>query len=213
MDEQAEVKAQLDELLKKADDAFTKGNFAAAKGLYEQALTYDQNKVVMAKIAKCDKSLNNKGEYDNMIRLGDKAFSEKNYELANNYYKSALNYKAADSYANKMLKESQGFLSQYSNLINGADKAFNFGNYQTARRQYEQALQYAPDKTAIQARIADCDRKISAAQETGSKKDIKKAEKFCKSNNYNSICYTYLKNSGLFYSINPTTLYELGEKL
>lgn len=211
IDDEAAVQAELDELLKEADAAFTKGKFSDAKGLYEQALSYDQNEVVMAKIAKCDENLNKKSEYANMIRLGDKAFNEKNYAQALNYYKGALEHKEEDSYANKMIKQSQGYVSQYDNLIGSAEKAYNFGNYQTARQQYEQALQFAPDKTAIQAKIAECDRKIAAAQNTGSKKDVKKAEKFCKSNNYNSMCYTYLKNSGLFYSIPPSTLYALGK--
>ena len=43
-----------------------------------------------------------------------------------------------------------------------------------------------------------------------SRKQLKKAEKLCKSKNYNGECYAYLKENKLLYSTNAEILYKLG---
>ena len=203
-----------------AEAAFEAGNFTKAKAKYKEAMKYGGDKTALEKkINAADAKVANK-EYDKHIKSADLAYGNSNFEEAKKYYELALNANENDDYAKKRIakigqkiSEAENQTKQYNQILSEADQAFRQGNYSTAKNKYTQALKYTSNVTSINKKIAECDRAISQMAGESSRKKVKKAEKLCKSSNYNGECYAHLRENSLLYSFNPELLYKLGQNL
>ncbi len=214
--------AKFNELVKLGDEAMQAADFETAKSKYTEALSQKRSPEIEAKLSNVEQALYTK-KYQEIISLADNAFNKGNYENARNYYLDALKYKANDEYAGLRADEcsdklssannaSQAKIEKYNRLVEEANAAFNAQNYATAKNKYREALQISSaDITNINAKIADCDKKVADIQAEGSGKKVKKAEKLCKSDNYGQECYDYLKQNNLLYSIDPQILLKVGQ--
>jgi hypothetical protein len=111
------------------------------------------------------------------------------------------------------ISEAENQTKQYNQILSEADQAFRQGNYSTAKSKYSQALKYTSNVTSINKKIAECERAISQMAGESSRKKVKRAEKLCRSSNYNGECYAHLRENSLLYSFNPELLYKLGQNL
>mgnify|MGYP006253182243 FL=1 len=209
-----------DKLFAEAESAFESGDFVKAKAKYKEAMKYGGDKTALEKkINAADEKVASK-DYDKHIKSANLAYRNNNFEEAKKYYELALNVNENDEYAknriakiNKKVSEAENQTKQYNQILSEADQAFRQGNYSTAKNKYSQALKYTSNVTSINKKIAECDRAISQMAGESSRKKIKKAEKLCKSSNYNGECYAHLRENSLLYSFNPELLYKLGKNL
>ncbi|MGB1206458.1 MAG: hypothetical protein ACPG5B_12470 [Chitinophagales bacterium] len=209
-----------DKLFAEAEAAFDAGNFPKAKAKYKEAMKYGGDKTDLEKkIEAADAKVASK-EYDKHIKSADFAYTNSNFEEAKKYYELALNANEKDDYAkkriakiNEKISEAENQTKQYNQILSEADQAFRQGNYSTAKSKYSQALKYTSNVTSINKKIAECDRAITQMAGESSRKKVKKAEKVCKSSNYNGECYAHLRENSLLYSFSPKLLYKLGQNL
>lgn len=205
------------ELLAAAKTAFEEGNLELSVAKYKAALEYNETEAVVNQIAEINKKLKSKSRYDELMQQADAAFQSKKYAEAQKLYQEALKVKKDDGYAAQRIEISKNMIEQaeaddaYKKLIADADKAFNSNNFATARELYQRALSDADNPTAINAKIAQCNQKISEMQADISKKRLRKGEKLCETTNFNSECYYHLRDNNLLYSVNPQILYQLGK--
>ncbi len=211
--------SKYDKLISEGDAALGNGDFSTAKAKFKAALTIEGSKDLETKIAKCESELDKKA-YNKMIKAADRAYDNKEYDEAKKYYELALSHQSDDNYAKKRIREAANKISsaekqdlEYNQLLSEADQAFRKGNYATAKSKYQKALQYTSNTTSINKKIAECNRAISQMEGGSSRKKIKRAEKLCKSKNYNGECYAHLKENNMLYSMDAKLLYRIGQAL
>lgn len=204
-----EAQKQFEQLLSDANKAFENEDYKTAKQIYEKCNGVKPSDAITEKINKCD-LMAKKQAFLNLVSSGDKEFEAQNYSVAQKHYEQALTYQPDDSYVKQRINGINE-VTQYATLIKRADEAFNNDDFQTAWDRYEAALKLTNDKSYAKGRIAQCMQKIQDLQGDASGRQIKKADKFCKSKGYNSECYTYLKENNLFYNIDPIILLEMGK--
>ncbi len=110
-------------------------------------------------------------KYGNLILQADRFFATKNYTLAQENYKKALELKADETYPKEKLAEVVQILAQsaldekYRNVIVVADGHFRTQNYSEARSQYEFSLVLKPDEQYPQSQIKQIDDIVEKEQQ------------------------------------------------
>lgn len=171
---QKELDEKYTSTIAKADKAFNAKNYETAKTEYYNAQTlkpgqaYPQSQltIIDSKLSEVAAALAREKEvadkYKRSIAAADKAFLDKDYELAKTSYNLALETKPADAYARGKIaaiekiqediaiQESQAALKalndRYEAATAEADKAFANKDYATAKAGYEKAIDLIPNK-------------------------------------------------------------------
>lgn len=158
--------ASYNEAIAKADEAFNKKDYSVAEFYYKKAFDLRAEKYPESRIAESQKmageeknTAKNK-EYDDNIKLADKAFNSNDFTVAEFYYNKALEIKA-DNYPTSQIekiKQKRDDIKQkeiekkYKENIAEADKLFEKKEYSAAKFYYDKALKikendkYASDK-------------------------------------------------------------------
>jgi tetratricopeptide (TPR) repeat protein len=109
-------------------------------------------------------------QYADAISTADLALQAKDYEKALAGYKSALNLKPGETYAQGKINEINGMLgeirkqeetnNQYDKIIKGAEAYLAKEQYEEARTAYQEALAVKPAEDLPKKKIADINQKL-----------------------------------------------------
>ncbi|MFV0521021.1 MAG: hypothetical protein ACK5MI_01135 [Mangrovibacterium sp.] len=104
--------AEHQRLLKEANDAYNKKDYAVARTLYYQALQLKQDDdksalriISIEQIIEQSQSAKQNEIYRNIITKADQAYVKKQYSIARSYYNQALNIKSGDKYVKNQLRK------------------------------------------------------------------------------------------------------------
>ncbi|WP_321516874.1 hypothetical protein [Marinifilum fragile] len=195
-----------------ADSQFESGDYASSKNSYSDALALkSEEEYPKSQIKKIDELLADQQKqaeealrlaaekkamdekYASSIAMADAQFENKEYDLARESYKDALNMKPAELYPREQLKkiseifamqkiqaeEEAKLLAQqqlnetkYLKLIQSADEYFESEKWNSASRDYHGALKLKPEEQYPQSKIdeieeilAELERKANAKSE------------------------------------------------
>lgn len=215
---QERINEQYNELLATANAAMNKKDWATAKTNYEQAYQMKRSDELARKINQCEKEIIS-NKYQALKQEGDAAFANGNYTGALIAYQQMLSYKQGDEYAVQQIDLCKDNIaatskqkSKYDNFISLAAKAYKEGSYATAKKQYQSALGVSThDEAFVKEQIAKCNTKMNNMAAVASTKKVRKAERICRTNNYNEACYDYLKTNQLMYSVDKQVLFKLSQ--
>ncbi|WP_460023919.1 hypothetical protein [Marinifilum fragile] len=201
-----------------ADSQFESGDYTSSKTSYSDALALkSEEQYPKSQIAKIDELLSDQQKraeeaarlaaeqkaldekYASSIAMADAQFKNKEYDLARESYKDALNMKPAELYPREQLKkiseifamqkiqaeEEAKLLAQqqlnetkYLKLIQSADEYFESEKWNSAARDYHGALKLKPEEQYTQSKIdeieailAELERKANAKSELKSQYD------------------------------------------
>ncbi len=185
-----ELMKKYNEIIARADQAFTLKDYPKARNTYTEALgVKPDEKYPKDKIAEIDKLVGDmakdkelQAKYNDAIARADKAFTAKDYEGARPLYSEASSYKPNEQYPKDRMKEIDGILDRYAkdheadqkynDAMARADKAFGIKDYAGAKSAYTEALNFKPNEKYPKAKIAEID-KILDAQARGAENDKK----------------------------------------
>ncbi|VAW23492.1 hypothetical protein MNBD_BACTEROID01-2562, partial [hydrothermal vent metagenome] len=202
-----------DEAIARADRNFNREVFDAARLGYNQALSAKPGEAYPAEmVAKIDsiegararllaeqkageaarlKALEEQRNkaYDEFIAMADAHFSNKEYNVASNGYKSALEVKPNEAYPQQRIAEIKGILARlakaqkaYDEAIARADRNFNREVFDAARSGYNQALLVKPGEAYPAEMVARIDSiegaraRLLAEQQAGEAARLKALE-------------------------------------
>lgn len=154
--------SRYNEMIGKADAAFTKTEYSIAKFFYYKALEikswekYPKDRInEILGLTNSLLSEREEKEYRDLITKGDQAYVSKDISIARFYYNKALSMKKDEDYPRIKLKDIQKLIEQekqdqgkleYQKLIDLADQAMQFENFSIARFNYNKALSIKPDE-------------------------------------------------------------------
>ena len=151
------------------DTFFDRGEYAKARGEYEQARSYrPDDEYVAAKIRECEgkSDAERKRFYTEHKDEADTLFNRERFESAKRKYHDALNQKPGDRYAlnrindceRKMVRQPGNIagLNLYLRNIDEGDALFKRGKLEAARSKYAAALKYNPDDPSLKRQIQNC---------------------------------------------------------
>lgn len=103
-----------------------------------------------------------KKEYDDAIKVADKAFKDEEWEKAAEYYEKAEKLQPMETYPSFQLAELKTKLvkikqqnEKYNTAIQLADQAFENKDYQKAKAEYQNAVNIKPDDEYAQNRFQE----------------------------------------------------------
>ncbi|WP_372773355.1 hypothetical protein [Mangrovibacterium sp.] len=158
IDERLALLAQLDQLIKQADDAFADEQYQSAKPLYQQALSLaPDHEKALRRITEIDDILalqNAEKQYNDLIASADGSFTAKQYQSAKSNYQKASSLKPDENYPKDQILKIDQELAQLAQLDEDYKKAVGEGdrlgsekNYPDAIQQYQLALTLRPAAT------------------------------------------------------------------
>lgn len=172
---QAEVDAQYNELITKADQAFENKDYQNAKSKYEEAVALKENDPYPAnqlkEIERLSKALSAEKQYEAAISKADKSLEYKDYENAKAQYQEALAIKANENYPQEQIIKIEELIAaeqakveefklqqakqdaDYQAALAAADQAFENQDYGDAKAQYQVALSIKSKETYPQSQI------------------------------------------------------------
>jgi tetratricopeptide (TPR) repeat protein len=189
------------EIIEKADANYNAGSFTASILQYEEALSvkpgdkYATEKIAKAKAELAKKLDMLKNQYNQVIHFADKAFINKEWDDAENYYKRAisglfdpikneidLNYPQEQLAKIQKAREEEGknalLNNNYNEIIKKANAKFDTKEYTNARSFYVKALELKPGSKFPQDRIDEIDRILAEEKKLAEEKRQKElAEK------------------------------------
>jgi tetratricopeptide (TPR) repeat protein len=155
-----ELETRVNNLKAQGDNLLSNNQLDEASGVFDQILSIDPANIYAAS-KKAEISLaieaaerENKSRYDAAIAEGDRLIGLKEYQMAIVSFKTALGFKANDTYAAQKIKQVEAILeerllalkSEYNKFVNEADRSFNTGNYDKAIEAYLRAEGIKPDE-------------------------------------------------------------------
>lgn len=104
-------------------------------------------------------------EYQRMIKLADKLFTESKLNEALIEYRNAVTIKAEEEYPKNQIREIQSVLTardqNYTNAIQNGDKAFDSADWMNAKSAYTEALAFKPFEVYPASRLKTVNQKIA----------------------------------------------------
>jgi hypothetical protein len=195
-----------------ADKAFTAKSFETAKTKYKEALSiksseqYPKDKLAAIEIAMAEMTkklaadaanlaASQKDEkYNRAIKLGDKALTDKNFDIAKAQYNEAINVKPSEQYPKEKLAEINALIAKnaaglaasqkeekYKKAIELGDKAFTAKNLETAKTKFEEAITVKPTEQYPKDKLAEIEiilAKRTAEDALAAESERKKREYF-----------------------------------
>lgn len=179
--EQAEKKAQYDQLMKSAQAYMDSEDYRRAKPQYEAATKLmpdeqapkDQleaiDQLLSALAAKEEEEEANRLAYNQAIKEGDQAVIEKNWEKAREAFRLALSIYPDETIPQSRLEEIDALEERYENeqielafnaLIKSADKLFLEQKYAEAKDAYQEALNIKPENAHALVRLEKIAQKL-----------------------------------------------------
>lgn len=199
-EEKAKKEAEYQKLVAEADALFETEKWNEAEAKYQAALAIDDKKYPkdqLEKIAERKAALNEKQaqlaaaaeletNYKNVIASADKAFQDKQYQLAIEKYQEAIAIKEGDPYPSQKIEEINGLLAaansknqkeaQYQQAVTAGDAAMSSGQYAQAKSSYEQALGIKPNENYPKDQIAKADQMLAEAAARAEEIRLKQAQ-------------------------------------
>jgi epidermal growth factor receptor substrate 15 len=168
---------------KKYDQAILKYKEASAKK--NEQYPKDQVTALQKMVDDQKKQSETDAKFNDAIKAGDLAMTQKNYTLAKEKYTLAKDLKPSDqlpvtrlSEIDKKMAEQTAVTNKkkkYDEAIAAADKFFAESKYADAKGKYSEALTYDPAAVIPPNKIKECDAKIATLA-----KDKEKADKISK---------------------------------
>ncbi len=186
----ARVQAKYDSLVSIGDNDFKAKNYKDAKTAYNGALQvkpdeqYPKDQLAaIDRAIKADADAAAKAmiqaKYDSLVKIGDKAFTAKNYNVAKPAYNAALQVKPDEQYPKDQLAAIDRILAgnaaaaaeaaakarlqaKYDSLLRIGDGEFRVKSYEMAKKAYEAALQVKPTEQYPKDQLAAIDRAMKA---------------------------------------------------
>lgn len=180
-----EKQKKYNELIKQADSKFNSKDYEKAKELYKEAAKIKNEGYIQSQIDKINAELKLltereelKKQYDKIVAVADKKFTDKEYESAKDLYKRAMNFNPSDTYPPKKIAEIEEILSRleadekikqqkeaekliaYNQLINKGDLNFGKTRFNDALSNYKDALKIKPEETYPKQRIEEINKLI-----------------------------------------------------
>ncbi|MCB0477938.1 MAG: hypothetical protein KDC84_07235 [Crocinitomicaceae bacterium] len=180
-------------VLAEADKLFGEQKYSDAITKYKEALSVRQNENYpqdqikkITEIMKNEENVKNDEQYNKILKVADKYFTEQNFEKATELYNRALTFKPAEEYPRQKLKEIEDLKEknaqdlaklaalekQYKELIAEGDQAFGTNNLDFAKSKYEEALKVKPTESYPQQKIDEIN-KLQNAQSNQAQLDKK----------------------------------------
>jgi len=171
--QKAIIESKYIESITLADMAMEDKDYIDAKEYYKNATALKPKepypKEMLEKIKQLENAKENAAKNDNAyqtaIVAGDKMYSQKNYNEAENEYRLALSLKPEEVYPQQQLdkiaehrarkKTAQNKEQNYQNAIAEADEAFEQERYQKAKERYQAALKIKADQSHPKSRIEE----------------------------------------------------------
>ncbi|NOY95748.1 MAG: hypothetical protein GXO81_05115 [Chlorobi bacterium] len=203
LDQLAEVQKAYDAAIARADRNFNREVFDAARAGYNQALSVKPGEAYPAEmVARIDsiedararllaeqqaskaarlKALEERRNkaYNEAIAMADAHFSDKEYYVASDEYKSALKVKPGETYPQQRIAEIKSILARqaeaqkaYEEAIARADKAFSRNAYPEAQKGYNDALVIKPSEEYPKSQLLKINRLID---ETARKQELERS--------------------------------------
>ena len=168
---------------KKYDQAIAKYKEASAKK--NEQYPKDQVTALQKLVDDQKKQAETDAKYNDAIKAGDLAMTQKNYTLAKEKYNLAKDLKPTEQLPVTRLSEIDKKIAEqtasadkkkkYDEAMAAADKFFAESKYADAKGKYSEALTYDPAAVIPPTKIKECDAKIAALA-----KDKEKADKISK---------------------------------
>ena len=187
----AELESEFTGLIQKGDDLLAKKDFAKARDAYNEALgviagdarALDKIKAVDAAEA-AENQAQLEGKYTDMLKQGDDLLASKDFDKAEDAYRSAKELLPEDPRADQKLKEvanqrqaaadaekakaeaeKQAQIEEkYNAAISAGDQFLSGKNYAKARDSYNEALSVKPGDSGATNKLAEVDRQEAAAK-------------------------------------------------
>jgi len=175
-------------IVRKADRQFAEKKYTDARETYTLALNKrPDDEYVKGKIAEIDRILsaqkNNEKLYNDYVSQGDIQFKSKNYAIAKELYKRALNIKPGAEYPTSQIQAIDKLLadknqqeqdkltqeSKYQQLMNQGNTAMNNGSYDKAAQAFHDALVVKPNDPVATQKAAEAERLLKDQQDKASK--------------------------------------------
>ncbi|MCB9224916.1 MAG: hypothetical protein H6582_12100 [Crocinitomicaceae bacterium] len=178
----AEVDAQYQEMIKKADELRDAEKFDEAIAAYEKAKkiktseSYPQQQIDKINEIKAQREKDQmqaeefEKKYNDLIAQADKAYNDKDYEGALKRYKEAIAMKPNEAHPKGRIKEIEDIIAKqnadadvkakYDAAIAKADNLFKSGSYLEAKTAYQDALDIKGSEQYPKDQIALCDKKM-----------------------------------------------------
>ena len=182
----AVLQKEYDAFMKAGDDKFKTKDYDNAIASYKQALTKKPNDALAnqkikdaenAKKADVDKT------YNDALVKADKAFKEKDYSQAKNFYKEAKTLKPSETLPDQKIKEIDDFIkkdmeneAKYNDLIANAGKNVLANKFDEAIVQYNEALKLRPGDTEATNGLSSAKKAKDAAASEAANKAAKEKE-------------------------------------
>ena len=210
------------QLIVSADNSFNQYDYPVARFYYQKAnLTRPQEAYPKQRLAEIDEMLNQTmskkelTDYEDAIKLADKAFADKQYTIAKFYYYKALGIKSWEQYPKDQILEIQRLTNsllsalkekEYQDLIAKADEAFVRKDYAVARAYYNRSLSVKAEEYP-KIKLDEITKAVKMELEGAGNKVylemIAEGDKAMTANNYSIARFYYLKAIG----INPREIY------
>ncbi len=181
-----------DKLIKSADKAYSKKEFAAALPDYESALQlFPEEPHPAERIASIKQTLAADENFQAAIQKADAAFAQKEYEQSKLHYNEALQIRNDDKYSQDRIKEIDGILAslqlddRYNNIITAADNLLNQKQYEQAKNTYNEALALKPKEQYPKDKIAEINAILQQIAQTNQQYQQKIAQADALFNNEN----------------------------
>ena len=176
--ELAALRRDYDEILRKANADFDKGEYLEALDEYKTASRiFPSEKYPRDRIAEINDliavlglqdELNRQqaAKYNQFIQTADQQFTARQYPQSKENYQQALIIRPADDYATKRIAEIDAIEAQmqaqnrYNDVIALADKAFDEKLWDESKKRYQEALQIRPGESYPTAQIARIDQEL-----------------------------------------------------
>ena len=184
---EAEIEAQYQKIITKADGLRDQGQYDEAINYYQRAQKfksddpYPQEQIdAITKIrddkARAEEEARKREEaYANFIKKADEAYNAKNWAVALENYKNAIDTKPDQQYPKDRVAEIQSKVGeleslkakedQYSGYIKLADAAFTAGDWRTSIKHYQEALEVFKDRPYPQDQIRKAEDQMKAEAE------------------------------------------------
>ena len=188
------------EAVREADVAFEQNNLAQASQLYRTALSimpeqnYPQKQLnaisaLLTEQAKAESDVAAvDNEYNAVVALADRYFSDKNYPLAISEYQKALGIKPSEAYPNQQIQKINEQIASnrqlaaeqsekermFADNIAKADEQFKAKNYTAASSSYNEALIYKPGNAHATSQIQRINAMLNEADASKNREEQKK---------------------------------------
>jgi len=166
-------KAEYAEFMKAGDEKFKTSDYDNAIASYKQALTKIPNDpTANKKIADAETAKKNgvDKQYTDLLARADKAYKEKDYGQAKNFYKEASVIKPTETLPNQKIKEIDDIIkkdmeneTKYASFIADANKAVLGKKFDDAIAKFNEALKIRPGDAEATKGLADAKTAKAAA--------------------------------------------------